>query len=197
MARDIWTSDRGGVNPEIERVVREAGFGGLYQGDHDIALMLRDPNLIMLDETKRHSADVFSLEIRSEMSVLQRLRCFGDSRTLQYGVWMPGLRHETFFSFGHEGKIYGNFVSNGHDFSVDPVRRTVDIRSIESNYWEYSLDAEIGSDNIDIPTKVMRLYGPTKLARVEFGDGQIGLTASSTRLKKPVSFVLPTGVYRD
>ena len=63
MARVDGTMVGGGeINQEIRAVVEAAGFGGLYKsGDHDIALMLRNPNLIMLDETKRHSADVFSL----------------------------------------------------------------------------------------------------------------------------------------
>ena len=134
---------------------------------------------------------VYKIEEETE---LQELRCFGEDRTLQYTVWVPGLRHETFFSFQHEGTIYGNFVSNGHDFSVDPVRRVVGIRSLSGMEYEHVLDEVIGN-RIEVPAKVMRLYWPTKLQAVEFGVDKVGLTAVSDKFKGPISFVLPTQVY--
>lgn len=193
------------INRQIEQVVREAGMGHLYKGDHDIARMLRHPGLRMEDERERHFSDVFALNLGDEIqgSKQQALRYFasgGEVLKLQYKVQTRFSLFESYtttaFMFEPDGRLYGNFVDAGHDFEIDPRSRELKIRGLDGGMWEHTLQPypEYGGV-IMVPREIQNQYGPMRLADVEFKEGTVKLIAALGKYKS-ITFVLPTEVYQ-
>ena len=199
MGKDQGLAFTEGGDGRIRQAVEEAGFGGLYDGNDDIGLMLRRPDLTMTGKGVEHESNIFELSIVDAPP--QRLRCYrgdGERPTLQYQVQLLAIDNRlTAFAFRHDGTIYGNFVDHGPDFWVDPMKRKARIRSSGGGCWVHTISFENEQGTAVVPIEVWGQFGQTSLARVELKNSQVEMWACWPAGPRQVfvRFALPVQVY--